>query len=99
MFSPNLILHSFTRCRLERMLMATNRRRNILLPRNCLWSSWPKRVQGRGERLNSPGLLEMLQKAHHCTSLCLQIDRVRCPNGRRDQFIDHEDDSSGGGGN
>ena len=79
--------------------MATRRRRNILLPRNCPWSSWPKRVQGRGERRNSPGLLELLQKAHLRTSLCLQIDRVRCLNGRRDQFIDHEDDSSGGGVN
>ncbi len=49
MFSPNLILHSSTGCRLGRILMATQRRRIIALTRNCPWSAWPRRVCGRAE--------------------------------------------------
>jgi hypothetical protein len=86
MFSPNLILHSSTRCRLERMSMATHRRRIIMLTRNWPWSDGLRRVRVRGEAQLVGALLELPRKAQLCTSLCLQIGGVHFPNGRLDQW-------------
>jgi hypothetical protein len=41
--------------------------------------------------------MELPRKALLCTSLCLQIGKVRCSNGRHDQIIATEDGGGGSG--